>query len=239
MIVVLASGAVACGGLLGIGAEEEDAPAPEAHGDAARETEGDTTVVVDDSDGAADIRDGGSDASARDADAGFDAGAGCQGDPGCTRYAFVTSTTHLGTLLGLSGADTICNARKAANPLLANRTFVAWISTQTKNARDRFVATAPIRRVDGTQIASSLADLLQNGPQAPLSLDEKGSAVLDSAAVFTGTQNDGVVNNDCEDWSNGDSPAKVGSALVSKSGKWTDDATLNCSEKARVYCFEY
>ncbi len=235
MVVVLASGAVACGGLLGIGAEEEDVPAPAAHADAARETEGDTTVLVDDSDGG----DGGSDGAARDADAGFDAGAGCQGDPGCTRYAFVTSTTHLGTLLGLSGADTICNTRKAANPLLANRTFVAWISTQTKNAKDRFAATAPIRRVDGTVIASSLADLLQNGPQAPLSLDEKGSVVIDTDEVFTGTQNDGVVNNDCEGWSNADSPAKVGSALASKSGNWTDDATLNCSEKARVYCFEY
>ncbi len=240
--MVLASGAMACGSLLGLGAEEDDAPDTTAAADASSELqaeapsiEGDSTVSVDPPDHDGGASDAG-DAGVKDAATGP---SGCQGDAGCVRYVFVTSTEHVGTLLGLSGADTICKTRRGSNPLLANRTFVAWISTQAKDARDRFVATAPIRRVDGVQIATSLADLLQNGPAAAIDVDENGNVITNTTAVFTGTQNNGMVNNNCLDWTDGNSPAKVGSALATKSGLWTDNATKNCSDKARIYCFEY
>lgn len=239
ILVVLAASSVACGGLLGLGADDDPTvtDAAEASTDGKNtppSQDGDTTIPVDELDGAADAD--GARADARDAKK---EDPGCQGDAGCTRYVFVTSTTHLGTLLGLNGADAICNARKIANPVLANRKFVAWISTQTTNAKDRFAATAPIRRTDGVQIAASLADLLVNGPTQPIALDETGKLVVNDDAVFTGTQNDGVVNNNCEDWSAADAPAKIGSALASNAASWTDQGTLPCNQKARIYCFEY
>src|SRR5262245_23472284 len=53
--------------------------------------------------------------------------------------AFVTRGVYSGALGGLSGADGICQTAAISAGLPG--TFVAWLSTSTVNARDRFAAS--------------------------------------------------------------------------------------------------
>jgi len=68
---------------------------------------------------------------------------------------FVTSTRQRGDLMGVSGADTICQNLADASPLTQGGTYLAWISDSLGNSPDtRFnKVSVPYQRVDGTQVA--------------------------------------------------------------------------------------
>lgn len=235
--VFAAGGAAsACGGLLGFGSDDPPPPAETEAADAATDEilvpePGDTTVPV--------TLDAGGDADAADAEAGAPVELGCQGDAGCVRYVFVTSETFAATALGLAAADAKCEAAKKKNLLLANRKFVAWISEDGAPARLRFQADAPIRRLDGQTVATSLGALLGAGALVPIDRTETGAALaVGNMFVWTGTQNDGNPNQTCGDWTDEGVQGKRGSANETGT-KWTDDDGMACTFMARLYCFEY
>ncbi|MCX4243061.1 DUF1554 domain-containing protein [Paraliomyxa miuraensis] len=150
---------------------------------------------------------------------------------------FVTSQTHNGAYGGTAGADTLCNDLATAAGL--GGTFTAWLSTDTEDAAARIDPTgAPYVLVDGTIIATDLADLLDGSLDAPIDVDETGTMVFGD--VWTGTLADGTAAPvHCIDWTQGASPltGRCGSSATTTTA-WTDNITPTCGAGLRLYCFE-
>jgi len=201
---------------------------------------------------------------------------------GCGNIVFVTSEGFNGNLRyaaaeigymdtsgkGLLSADVLCNyladAAAATKPILADRTFKAWLSSSSVSASDR-LAHSPNRYilVDGTiLVADNWNGLVSLTPMAfegsaggnfgpgagtylknPINKDEKGNAVSGAAVVWTNTMTDGTKketnpSRTCSDWTDDDvhEDGRVGLAS-NKDIKWTEDnQEYGCSSTARLYC---
>ena len=99
-----------------------------------------------------------------------------------------------GNFGGIAGADAFC--RQLALEVLPNnaRTWRAYLSTTTENARDR-IGTGPWLNFDGTIIADSVEDLHQAPPPFGQMITEDGSAGFFPPAlghgILTGSTPDG------------------------------------------------
>lgn len=163
------------------------------------------------------------------------------------RWAFVTSTTHDGNLLGAAGADAICQARADAAGLPGF--FIAWISegTTATQARNRVEnADVPYRLVTGTTIANNWDDLVDGTLLNAINRDENGALRSQANNVWTGTSTNGtgagVFDNStrCAGWSTNASnrSGRVGSSN-SSTGDWTDTGNdADCDTAKRLYCFQ-
>ncbi len=161
---------------------------------------------------------------------------------------FTTSATGPGDLsswpeasfIGAAAGDAICRNLAAAAHLPSSNTFVAWISTQTTDAADRVTLdSTPFRRVDGFRLADSKSDLLANGADNTLHVDEAGR-YLSSATVRTGTRGDGTASTqNCNGWhsslANDQATRGLGNAAYGEN--WTEDVGVSCSAGLRLYCF--
>lgn len=132
---------------------------------------------------------------------------------------FVTSTgsgADGGNIGGLEGADAKCEELAAAVDAGA-RTWRAYLSTSTVNARDR-IGDGPWLNAAGEQIAADVdslhADGLSNGDPQHM-LDENGELVPGPEHdIFTGSNDDGElfldangVGNTCDDWTSNSADA--------------------------------
>jgi hypothetical protein len=150
---------------------------------------------------------------------------------------FVTSQPVL--ISGLTAADNTCNAlaTQAGRP----GTYVAWVSTNMVNARDRLGSASGWVRTDGMPFADTVDDLVAGTIYYPPRLDERGSDVGAGVLVATGTQADGTdySGTDCGDLTGGAGfPIGVG---VTGAGKpeWTfANQTADCGSALSLYCFE-
>jgi len=119
-----------------------------------------------------------------------------------------------GNLGGLEGADAFCKQlATAVSATLGAKTWRAYLSTSSVNARDR-IGTGPWRNQAGVIIANNLTDLHAQGagealddtwPPTDLSiaLDETGAQVTNSEHdMLTGSNADGTLftGNTCMDW---------------------------------------
>jgi hypothetical protein len=141
-------------------------------------------------------------------------------DGGTTTMSFFVSSRgpgNGGDLGGLAGADAFCKMlAMTVSPALGAKTWHAYLSTTTVNARDR-IGTGPWRNAAGKVIANNLADLHdQLAVNAALNatwpigdtttaLDELGSPVPSNPLVhdiLTGSNTDGTLlaNATCKDW---------------------------------------
>jgi hypothetical protein len=141
-------------------------------------------------------------------------------DGGSTQMNFfVTSigSPNGGNLGGLAGADAFCKMlANNVSAALGARTWHAYLSTTTVNARDR-IGTGPWRNAAGHVIANNLTDLHSQIPApAPLdatwpigstaiALDEHGAAVPSNPLqhdILTGSQPDGTLMTgmNCNNW---------------------------------------
>lgn len=142
---------------------------------------------------------------------------------------FVTSANpgRGGDLGGLAGADAHCQSLAAAVGA-GSRTWHAYLSTDTENARDR-IGTGPWYNATGEVIAQSVADLhsANNRITAATALNEQGRAPNylggDPPAplaqplehdILTGTNEDGTSSGaTCNNWTDGaDATATLGHA---------------------------
>ncbi|HLF23302.1 MAG TPA: hypothetical protein VI565_05200 [Burkholderiales bacterium] len=143
---------------------------------------------------------------------------------------FVTSANpgNGGNLGGLDGADAHCQSLAEAVEA-GNKTWRAYLSTSTVDARDR-IGSGPWHNAAGVEIASSVADLhsADNNLTAETALNEKGEspnylggnppAPLAQPLqhdILTGTNEDGTASEmTCNDWTDGsaDSQATLGHA---------------------------
>lgn len=119
---------------------------------------------------------------------------------------------------GLEGADAYCSGLAEAAGS-SGRTWRAYLSTGTENARDR-IGTGPWVNAAGTEIAADLETLHgdANGISKETALDETGAMVNGRGDepnrhdILTGSLPDGTAaEQTCEDWtSSGDGAAMVG-----------------------------
>jgi hypothetical protein len=120
---------------------------------------------------------------------------------------------------GLAGADALCTTlATAANPALAAKTWHAYLSTATANARDR-IGAGPWFNQAGVVVANNVTQLLDQAAggtldqtwapgNAAIALDENGNQVPAGGAggvqhdILTGTLIDGTVATGltCGDW---------------------------------------
>jgi hypothetical protein len=154
-------------------------------------------------------------------DGGTNGTGGATGTDGGTQMNFfVTSigSPNGGNLGGLAGADAFCKMlANAVSTTLGSRTWHAYLSTTTVNARDR-IGTGPWRNAAGHVIANNLTDLHdQLAANAALNatwpigdttiaLDERGAQVPTAPMlqhdILTGSQTDGTLMTGmtCNDW---------------------------------------
>jgi hypothetical protein len=120
---------------------------------------------------------------------------------------------------GLEGADALCR-RLAEAAGSAGKTWRAYLSTSTVNARDR-IGAGPWHNAKGVLIAANLDDLhdpAKNMISKETGLTEAGNPVKgrgdqpNQHDILTGTNADGSANqNTCGDWTlNGEGSAMVG-----------------------------
>lgn len=178
--------------------------------------------------------------STEDAVVLFDAGAPCDGSPCDRRIAFITQNLYPGNFGGIANADQACMTEAQANPLLAGRTFRAWLSTNGIPARTRFPSfTGSLRRVDGEIVAASLSELLTTGPRVPINRPPDGASAP-SSLVWTGTSSDGaaIADKNCMGWAAGGT-ITAGVGKSDDLAAWTSSTPDRpCAVPLRLYCFE-
>jgi hypothetical protein len=164
---------------------------------------------------------------------------------------FATSTQGHGDLSawpgangedGLAAGDAICRSRASAAHLPSPASFFAWLSTDSIGAGTRMtLAGTPYRRVDGFRIASSAADLLANGADNTLHVDEFGQYASPYRLAFTGTLPDGTPGlANCAGWTSVSAfdEATYGLLYRAYDGTWTDRDEGTCSgTEKRLICF--
>lgn len=146
--------------------------------------------------------------------------------PASNASFFVTSENpgNGGNLGGLAGADAHCQSLAAAAGL-GGKTWHAYLSTSTVNARDR-IGDGPWYNVKGEMIAANLEQLHgDNNITNDTAVDENGNLpdyleLVDGAAVrrsenslahdiLTGSNDDGMKNEaTCNNWTNGTADAQ-------------------------------
>jgi hypothetical protein len=121
-----------------------------------------------------------------------------------------------GNFGGLAGADAFCETlAAAANPALAAKTWRAYLSTTTENARDR-IGAGPWRNAAGVIIANNVADLHDQAAggasEANYPLNDANAALREDGTplpaqpvthdVLTGSNLDGTLSasGTCSDW---------------------------------------
>ncbi len=157
------------------------------------------------------------------------------------RRVFVTASSFAADFAGLAGADALCQAEATAAGLPSPMAFHAWLSDSRSSPVSRFVTRdARYVLVDGTAIASSWADLTDGSLAHGIDRSADGTPITDG--VWTATLVDGTgagFGTYCDDWS---STQKTPTYLGFTSGTdefWTyAPLPTDCSDGARLYCFE-
>jgi hypothetical protein len=170
---------------------------------------------------------------------GGDDGGGLPGDgpnAGANR-AFVTAGTVTGaTLGGLAGADAVCQDEAKTGGL--SGTYLAFLSSSTTAAHDRFAASRGWVRPDGEPLFDTIDDLLAGKLFMPLDLDASGTTTR--AYVLTGTGLDGKVDTNyttCNDWTGGTGPAMAGTTEYPPPDLIYGNSA-GCTMQQHLYCLE-
>lgn len=176
--------------------------------------------------------------------------------PTSKRIVFVSSQTHDANFGGLAGADLFCQGLATTAGLPG--TYFAWLSTSTVDAVDRISASpGAFTLVDGTVLATSLADLTDGILNAPIVFDENGAAPAfprvwtgtapDGTACFQGSGgncnmtspgNDGLDRSACADWTSTAGGSEATTGYDAADGNWTLEGDRACSDQHRVYCVQ-
>jgi hypothetical protein len=147
-------------------------------------------------------------------DATGGSGGSAMARPGMNFFVTSRSPGKGGNLGSLDAADAFCDMlATAVSADLGSKTWRAYLSTTTVNARDR-IGTGPFRNQAGVVVANSVTELHQQEAGQALdstwppsnlmiALDETGAQVSnDVHDILTGTQADGTLamGQNCNDW---------------------------------------
>lgn len=188
-------------------------------------------------------------------------GCGVVCDPGsfcldgtCTaadiKRAFVTSQGHTGAFTnGLVGADAFCN--QAAEAAGLSGFYLAWLSNAGNSPAGVYLPGNAYVLLDGTQIAGSLAQLLDGNLDAAIDINEHGqpqplvnvpNCPNVSAPVWSNTSVFGNLSMgpSCGEWTSGD-PAMTGLVgdMNATDMSWTSaNCAVPCNKLLPIYCIE-
>ena len=185
--------------------------------------------------------------------AGADGADGAPGGSQGPKTVFVTSglftgdlKSQGGALTGLRGGDEICQAA-AENGIVPPGTYIALLSTSTKDAIDRLPANPNGYFLsDGVKVADDKAGLFVDAPDTllvPIDVDEFGIDFSGIDEVWTGSFGDmspsGIFWEACSDWtvSTMGTVGSFGTTFVELSG-WLGISLTGCDEFKHLYCVQ-
>jgi hypothetical protein len=154
-----------------------------------------------------------------------------------TRHTiFVTSSATDGNIGGLVGADAKCQTAATAAGLTG--TYVALLSTETVDMRDRFTTSGPIYNTVHTKIATDKADFLDGSFLNPVAVDEFGNTASYNYATGSNPSGTKLNGETCSSWtSNASVNARQGTATSTVNGiKGTGTSCSNAN--FAVLCLE-
>jgi len=176
----------------------------------------------------------------------FESGSGAPlgrfAEPGA--YAFVTSATGTGILggwddaageSGIAAGDAICRQAASDGRLPAPDSFIAWLSDDSTDVKDRLVVEGPFRRPDGVQIADSRIQFLTSLHEAAIETDEHGDHL--SVYTLTGSFTNGSATDDnCSNWLSEE--GIFGAGLSSAAGSfWSSGLAGDCDVPDHYHLF--
>lgn len=164
------------------------------------------------------------------------------------KIVFISSAYYTGDLGGLTGADNKCQG--LADEAGLKGTFKAWLSDDTTTSpyaspSSRFnQAVVPYYRVDLQRVAKNWDDLTDENIENRININELGAPIPFNSQrrVHTNTLANGwlyFTANDCLEWTTANSTisSSKGNSDFTDS-KWSWEETSNCSNSARLYCFQ-
>lgn len=137
--------------------------------------------------------------------------------------------------LDIPAIDAMCTS--TANAAGLDGTFVAWLSTSTAPAPTRLAGSRGWVRPDGAPVVDEPAGLLNGAMFNPIMLDATGDEVTANVTVWTGTNADGTVGDNCADWTSMTGEAVHG-LFGGGSSTFTSAGTSSCTSRGSVHCFE-
>ena len=161
------------------------------------------------------------------------------------KTVFVTQGVYSGgSILGLSGADSIC--QNEANQASLTGVYRAWLSDRNIGVSSRISVPISLNyyRTDGVFVGNGgqLLDVNDGDLSAPLNRDAQGNQITGETRVWTNTLPNGSLagTNDCSNWATS-SATSLGafgfSALLDDS--WTSGGfVLSCDNSLHLYCVQ-
>ncbi|HTZ17570.1 MAG TPA: hypothetical protein VMB78_03940, partial [Dissulfurispiraceae bacterium] len=154
--------------------------------------------------------------------------------PSGAKRVFVTHTAYAGNFGGLSTADSACQS--LAGSLNPQGTFVAWLSDDTYDAKDRVTSSGPWYRLDGIKVADSKADLIDGTIFTSINYDNTYS-YSPMTFAWTGTTSGGTNSTyNCSNWGSSSVDGTAGN--TSAVFYWTSANHFSCAASYKLYCFE-
>jgi hypothetical protein len=161
------------------------------------------------------------------------------GDSPRPNFIFVTSERFNTTFRPAEVADTKCDEAARAAGLPGD--YRAWLSTASRNAREKLVGARGWIRTDGAPFVDTVDDLVSGRIFNPPLLDERGKVVPtgpgDIVATGTDEAGDHVPGNNCHDWQNDIGSHAAGGYADATTGGWTSSDWEDCGYPMRLYCF--
>jgi hypothetical protein len=154
-------------------------------------------------------------------------------------YAFVSSGyLSINSSTTLTTIDALCSGEATAAGLANPDSYKAWVSLAASPAPMRFTNVRGWVRADGLPFGDTAASFTTGGrPLYPLDINQNGA--LAYYPVWTGTNADGTVANNCGDWkSNTPGPTGLMGFSQAGSGTWTQSSDHGCGSQGALYCFE-
>lgn len=165
------------------------------------------------------------------------------GRPRTSYVAFVSVDTFTGdmregTTLAHDHMDEYCTrVGRAAKGALPTSRFKAYLSFDS-GADSRFVGGGPWHTPTGTFVFANQGELA-SGARAPLNEGPDGGVVPQAPGVWTGMNNLGGLEVNCNGWSTASTDQQGAFGLTTvDGGGWQHITRQACSTPSRVYCLE-
>jgi len=175
-------------------------------------------------------------------DGNLDPDDGCNAECIADRQVFVTTESiAAGELMGIDGANAICQEEAETFGLAQPERFIAWLSDSKSSPASRFeTREARYVLVDGSVIADSWDDLIDGQLSHPIDQDADGEVVDKLVWTSTLATGDAIDTGEfCGDWTLSDETfARRGATSVTDS-EWTNLALPGfCFQPSYLYCFQ-
>ncbi|HVH43677.1 MAG TPA: DUF1554 domain-containing protein [Labilithrix sp.] len=163
------------------------------------------------------------------------------------KRVFVTSGQLTGNMGGVAGGDNLC--AQAASSAGLGGTWVAWLSTSSKEAIDRITYDGKYIRLDGVEVVANKAQLASANLTNAISITELktplGTDPSYTKDVWTGRNASKSSGSSCNDWTSSNSLefGTRGHSVATATPDWTQvpgfsNGGWGCQVACSVYCFE-